>query len=90
MGGTMAFMRVDISPETAERLRRLVERGDFVDASEAIDAAVQQLSESSPDYEAELAAMLAEGREDMRAGRFQVLTPELIQDILGRERTSRR
>ena len=69
---------------------RLVERGDFADAREAIDAAVQQLSESHTEYEAELAAMLAEGREDIRAGRYQVLTPELIQDILRRERTSRR
>ncbi len=83
-------MQIDISPETAERLRRLVERGDFADAREAIDAAVQQLSESSTDHETELAAMLAEGREDIRAGRYQVLTPDLIDSLVTRKRSPRR
>jgi len=83
-------MQVDISPETAERLRRLVERGDFADAREAIDAAVQQLSESCTEYETELAAMLAEGREDIRTGRYQVLTSGLIDSLVNRERSPRR
>lgn len=83
-------MQVDISPETAERIRRLVERGDFADAREAIDAAVQQLSESNTEYETELAAMLAEGREGLRAGRYEMLTPGLIDSLVNRERSPRR
>ena len=83
-------MQVELSAETAERLRRLVERGDFADAREAIEAAVQQLSESSAAYEDELAAMLAEGREDLRAGRYQLLTPDLIESLVNRERSPRR
>lgn len=83
-------MQVDISPETAELIRRLVERGHFADAREAIDAAVRQLSDGSAAYEAELATMLEGGREDIRAGRFQVLTPDLIDSLANRQRSPRR
>lgn len=83
-------MQIEISPETEERIRRLVERGEFSDASEAIDEAILRLSETRASYESELSTMLEQGRQDIREGRYQLLTPGLIEDLVSRERIPRK
>lgn len=74
-------MNVELSPETEERLLRLVERGDYESIESAISAVVADAAEYDSEYEAELSEKLNRAREMVRQGKHQLLTVELADEI---------
>lgn len=92
-------MKIDISPELAERIQRLVDCGNYASSEIVLEKAVCLLEEDNLQYEKELAkvrVMLKEADEDVKRGNYVEYTDdnlhEFFEDVIrrGRERTKRK
>ena len=92
-------MKIDISPELAERIQRLVDCGNYESIEIVLDKAVCLLEEDNLQYEKELAkvrAMLKEAEDDVKQGRYRMYTDENLHELFdeikreGRKRSIKR
>lgn len=75
-------MKLDFDPAEQHYLNAIVEQGYCRTIEEAIRKAVRQAREQDEARDARLAALLAEGEADMKAGRFDVFSESLIKKIV--------
>ena len=74
-------MKVEISERTEQQLRKLAETRGFESVERVLAEIVATESERDPEYRAYLDHLLDEGREDIRAGRSELLTRDLAGQI---------
>ena len=80
-------MTVKLSPETIQRIERLVESGQFLDADQAVTAALSMLERDDPAYWEQLEALDAEADEDVEHGRLTRVDDAFMQKLRERVET---
>lgn len=85
-------MKVEISERTEQQLRKLAESRGFESVESVLAEIVATESERDPSYQADVERLLDEGRQDLVAGRYEVLSRELAGQIAseGRARLAKR
>ena len=77
-------MKIDISPELAERIQRLVDSDRYASVEAVVEKAICLLEEDEAEYEKELAkvrAMLKEAEEDVKRGDYVEYTDENLHEF---------
>ena len=77
-------MKIDISPELAERIQRLVDCGSYQSTDHAFETAVHLLEEYEKEHEFELSivrGMVQQAAEDMEKGNYSVYTDENLHEL---------
>ena len=77
-------MKIDISPELAERIQRLVDCGNYQSTNHALESAVQLLEEYEIENEHELAivrGMVRESAKAMERGDYKEYTDENLHEL---------
>ena len=88
-------MKIDISPELAERIQRKVESGEYPSADAVLSKALQALEEHD-DGTAAMRVMVQEGIDALERGDFRVYTKDNLHELFdevkreGRLRRKRR
>lgn len=85
-------MKVEVSELTEQQLRKLAETRGFESVERVLAEIVAAETERDPAYQTDLDRLLNEGREDIAAGRSEVLTRDLAGQIAseGRARLAER
>ena len=88
-------MKIEIRPELAERIQRLVDSDKYTSVGAVVERAICLLEEDEAEYEKELAkvrAMLKEAEENVKRGEYVEYTDENLHEFFedvkrrGRER----
>lgn len=77
-------MKIDISPELAERIQHLVDCGKYESTDHALEGAVHLLEEYEKEHEFELSivrGMVQQATEDMEKGNYSVHTDENLHEL---------
>jgi putative addiction module CopG family antidote len=74
-------MQIEFQAAEAQYIKDAVANGYYENEAEAVQAAVQMLREETEAKRTKLYAALAEGEEDVKAGRVDDYTPELLDGI---------
>lgn len=74
-------MNIVFPPVDAGYIKSMVSNGYFTNATELVRHAVRRLREEEDKKRDRLMAALEEGERDIREGRFEPYTPELLDEI---------
>ena len=75
-------MKLDFDPAEQHYLNAIVEQGYCQTLEEAIRKAVRQAREQDEARDARLAALLAEGEADVKAGRYTPFSDDLMASLM--------